>query len=51
MTVHKNRGVEGTLETATVVDFSNLVNVVEAETVRRRLSSSLHPVQLYQDRP
>lgn len=50
MTVHRNRGVEGALETATVVDFSNLVNVVEAETVRR-LSSTLQPVQFYQDRP
>jgi hypothetical protein len=48
MTVRTNRGVEVALETTTVVGFSNLVNVVEAEIVR--LSLSLHPPLLCQDR-
>ena len=51
MAVHVNRGVA--LETATVVDFSSLVSEAEAEAEAEtvRLSSSLHPSQVYQDRP
>lgn len=54
MTVqHVDRDVEVALETATVVDFSSLVNEAEAEAEAEtvRLSSSLQPPQLYQDRP